>query len=78
MPAVRKLLNDLSELGIRVAQWTNYIDEAQGTPEAHSYSAFSFLGPVAKLFGMGLVRTSWVKLNRLRACVRRFHSSTYK
>ena len=28
--------------------------------------------------GMGLPRTSWVKLNRLRTGVRRFHSSMYK
>ena len=32
----------------------------------------------SKPLGMGLPRTSWVKLNRLRTGVRRFHSSMYK
>ena len=31
-----------------------------------------------KPLGMGLPRTSWVKLNRLRTGVERFHSSMYK
>ena len=35
-------------------------------------------GPVPRPVGMSLPRAAWVKLNRLRTDVRRFHSSMHK
>ena len=77
VPAARKLLNDLSKLDIRAAQWTNCRWSAE-------YSKRTFVLHVfiprtsCRPLGMGLPRTSWVKLNRLRTGVRRFYSSMYK
>ena len=45
VPTTWKLLNDLSKLGIRAAQWTNYRWSADYL-NAHLYSMFSFPGPV--------------------------------
>ena len=45
VPASWKLLNDLSKLGIRAPQWTNYKWRAEHL-NAHSYSMYSFPGLV--------------------------------
>ena len=45
VPAARKLLNGLSKLSIRAAQWTNYKCSAKYL-NAHLYSMFSFPGKV--------------------------------
>ena len=73
VPALRKLLNDLSKLGIRAAQWTNYrwsVEYSKRTSVLHVF--------IPRPLEMGLPKTPWVKLNRLRTGVWRFYSSMYK
>ena len=77
MPAVRKLLNDLSKLDIRAAQWTNYrwsTEYSKHTSVLHVFISRASFMPL----GMGLPITSWVKLNRQRTGVGRFYSFMYK
>ena len=77
VPAARKLLHNLSELGIRAAQWTNL------TWDTEFSKSISVLGVYiprvsTRPIGMSLTRTAWVKLNRLRTGVGRFGSSMHK
>ena len=75
--AARKLLNNLSKLGVRVAQWTNYGWSAEyfkRTSVLHVFIPKASSRPL----GLGLPRTPWVKLNRLRTGVGRFYLSMYK
>ena len=76
-PAARKLLHNLSELGIRVAQWTNLTWD---TEHSKSMSALGVYIPrvSTRLIGMNLTTTAWVKLSRLRTGVGRFGSSMHK
>ena len=77
VPAVQKLLHDLSELGIRAAQWTNLTWD---TEYSKSRSARGVYIPrvSTRPIGMSLTRTAWVKFNRLRTDVGRFDSSMHK
>ena len=77
VPAARKLLYNLSELGIRAAQWTNLTWD---TKYSKSMSALGvYISRVSTIsIGMSLTRTAWVKLNRPRAVVERFSLSMYK
>ena len=66
VPAARKLLHNLSELGgIRAAQWTNL---TRNTEYSKSMSALGVYIPriSTRPIGMSLTRTAWVKLNCLR------------
>ena len=76
VPAARKLLHNLSELDIRVAQWTNL---AWDTGYSKSTSALCVHIPKisTRPTGMSLIRTAWVK-HRLRTGVGRFGSSMHK
>ena len=76
-PAARKLLHNLSELGICAAQWKNLTWE---TEYSKSMSALGVYIPrmSTRPIGMSLTRTAWVKLNRLRTGVGRFDSSMHK
>ena len=76
VPAVRKLLHNFSELGIRAAQWTNLTWD---TEYSKSMSALCACIPKVSTrpIGMRLTRTAWVKLNRLRTGVGRFDSSMH-
>ena len=77
VPAAQKLIHDLSKLGIRAAQWTNYRWDtvySKRTSVLHVFIPRASSIPL----GMGLPRTSWVKLNRLRTGVGCFCSFMYK
>ena len=77
MPVARKLLNELSKVGISTAQGTNYRWSAEYSKRTSVL--YVFLSRVScSPLGMVLPRTSWVKVNRLRAGFGRFHSSMYK
>ena len=77
VPAAQKLLDSLTESDIRAAQWMDYVWNMECLKSASMLHAF-IPRASSKPLGMGLPRTSWVKLNRLRTGVGRFHSSMYK
>ena len=77
VPAAQKLLDSLTESDIRAAQWMDYVWNMEYLKSASRLHAFIPRASPMPL-GMGLPRTSWVKLNRLRIGVGRFHSSMYK
>ena len=76
VPAAWKLLGSLSELDIRVKQWTNH----KWNADLESISRVRAFIPRVSLrpLGISLPRTTWVRLNRQRTSVGRFHSSMYK
>ena len=77
VPATRKLLQDLTELGIRAAQWTDFkwsTEYSKCSPDLRVFIPKASTRPM----GMGLPRSSWVRLNRLRAGVGRFQSFMHK
>ena len=77
VPAARKLLQDLTELDIRAAQWTDFKWSTEYSECSSDLCAFiprASTRPMA----MGLPRSSWVRLNRLRAGVGCFQSFMHK
>ena len=76
VPAARKLSHNLSELSIRASQWTNLIWD---TKHSKSMSALGVYIPrvSTRPIRMSLIRTTWVKLIRLRAGVGCFGSSMH-
>ena len=77
VPAAWNLLNNLARLGIRASEWTNHKWNAEYCENASRLRAF-VPETGARPVGMGLPRAAWVKLNRLRTGVGRFHSSMHK
>ena len=77
VPAARNLLDNLAKLGIRAFEWKNHKWKTQYCENASRLRAF-VLDTGARPVGMGLPRVAWVKLNRLRTSVGRFHSSMHK
>ena len=77
VPAARNLLDNLARLGIRASEWTNHKWNAEYCENVSRLRAF-VPGTGARPIGMGLSRAAWVKLNRLRTDVGRFHSSMHK
>ena len=77
VPAARNLLDNLARLGIRASEWKNYKWNAEYCENASRFRAF-VPRTGARPVGMGLPRAAWVKLNRLRTGVWRFHSSMHK
>ena len=77
VPGARNLLDNLARLGIRASEWTNH---KWKTEYCESVSRLRAFVPEtgARPVGMGLPRAAWVKLNRLRTGVGRFHSSMHK
>ena len=74
VPAARNLLDNLARLGIRASEWTNHKWKTEYCENTSRLGAFVPRTSV----GMGLPRATWVKLNRLRTGVGRFHSSMHK
>ena len=77
MPGARNLLENLARLGIRASEWTNHKWNAEYCENASRLLAF-VPETGARPVGMDLPRAAWVKLNRLRTGVGRFHSSMHK
>ena len=74
---VRNLLDNLARLGIRASEWTNHKWKTEYCENASRLLAF-VPGIGARPVGTGLPRAAWVKINRLRTGVGRFHSSMHK
>ena len=75
--AARNLLDNLVRLGICASKWTNHKWKMEYCKNASRLRAF-VPGTGARPVGVGLPRAAWVKLNRLRTGVGRFHSSMHK
>ena len=73
VPASRNLLDNLARHGIRASEWTNYKWNADYCENASRLRAF-VPETGARPVEMDLPRAAWVKLNRLRTGVGRFHS----
>ena len=77
VPAARNLLDNLARLGISASEWTNHKWQTEYCENAFRLRVF-VPETGAKPVGMGLPRVAWVKLNRVRTGVGRFHSSMHK
>ena len=77
VPAARNLLDNLARLGIRASEWTTHkwtTEYCENVSRLRGFVPETSARPV----GMGLPRAAWVKLNRLRTGVGRFHLSMHK
>ena len=77
VPGARNLLDNLARFGIRTSEWTNHEWNTEYCGNASRLRAF-VPETAARPVGMGLPRVAWVKLNRLRTGVGRFHLSMHK
>ena len=78
---IRQVLNDNQIRGVGTlldaSKWTNHKWKAEYFENSSKLRAF-VPGTGARPVGMGLPRAAWVKLNRLRTGVGRFHSSMHR
>ena len=77
VPAAPNLLENLAGLDMRLSKWTNHkwnADYCKNASRFHVFVPRTDVRPV----GMSVSRAAWVKLNRLRTGVGRFHSSMHK
>ena len=77
VPGARNLLDNLARLGIRASEWTNHKWKMEYYEDDSRLRVF-VPGTDVRPVGMGLPRAAWVKLNRLRTGVGRFHSFMHK
>ena len=77
VPGARNLSDNLARLGIRASEWTNHKWKTKYCENASRLRVF-VPGTGARPVVIGLPRAAWVKLNRLRTGVGRFHSSMHK
>ena len=77
VPAARNLLDNLASLGIRASERKNHKWNAEYCENASRLLDF-VPETGARSVGMGLPRAAWVKLNRLRTGIGRFHSYMHK
>ena len=77
VPAARNLLDNLARLGIRASECTNHKWKTEYCENVSMLRAF-VPRTGARPVGMNLPQAAWVKLNRLRTGVGRFHSSMHK
>ena len=77
VPVARNLLENLARLGFCAFEWTNHKWKTEYCENVSRLRAF-VPETGARLVGMGLPRAAWVKLNRLRTGVGRFHSYMHK
>ena len=77
VPAAPNLLDNLAILSIRASEWTSHKWKTEYCENASRLRAF-VPETGARPVGMGLPRAAWIKLNRLRTGVGRFHSSMHK
>ena len=77
VPGARNLLDNLARLGIRASEWTNHKWKTEYCENVSRLRAF-VPETGARPVGMDLPRAAWVKLNRLRTGIGRFHSSMHK
>ena len=77
VPAAQNLLDNLARLGIRASESTNHKWKTEYCENASRLRNF-VPGIGARRVGMGVPRAAWVKLNRLRTGVWRFHLSMHK
>ena len=77
VPGARNLSDNFARISIRDSEWTNH---KWKTEYCEGASRLRFFVPEtdARPVGMGLPRAAWVKLNRLRSVVGRFHSFMHK
>ena len=77
VPAARNLLDNLTRLSIRASEWINHKWKTEYCERVSRFRNFA-PGTGARPIGIGLPRAAWVKINRLRTGVGRFHSSMHK